>query len=219
MSVAHKVRCLIVMAAAASIAACGMEGIRGSGHVVTESRTVSGFSRVDLGGSGQLVIDQSGTDSLTISADENLLPYLTSDVSGGLLTLDTRSGTNISPTTRVVYTLSARHLDGISVSGSGAVVATGIATERLNVSVSGSGTLDVSGTADRQDVRISGSGDYRAQNLTGKSAVISISGSGDAVLNVSDKLDAGISGSGEVEYVGSPVVTQNVSGSGRIRRR
>jgi hypothetical protein len=215
----RKVRGLLVVVAAVSIAACDMEGIRGSGHIVTEPRTVSGFTSVDLGGSGQLLIDQSGAESLTISADDNLLSYLTSDVRGGVLTLGTRAGTNISPTTRIVYKLSAKSLDGISVSGSGAVVATGVAAERLKVSVSGSGTLDVSGTAGKQDIRISGSGDYRAQNLSGKSATISISGSGDAVVNVSDKLDAGISGSGEVEYIGSPVVTQNISGAGRIRRR
>jgi hypothetical protein len=46
-----------------------------------ESRQVSGFTKIELSGSGELKIEQTGTESLTISAEDNVLPKITSEVS------------------------------------------------------------------------------------------------------------------------------------------
>ena len=46
-----------------------------------------------------------------------------------------------------------------------------------------------------------------------------ISGSGNATVTVSDRLDAQLSGSGQLTYYGNPPqVTQDVSGSGRVTK-
>jgi putative autotransporter adhesin-like protein len=211
--------CLSLLMVGVCVAGCDIAGVPGSGNVVSETRPVSGFSSVDLSGAGEVIVDRNGTESLTVSADDNLLPYLTTDVRGGVLTLGTKPGTNVNPSKRIVYKLTAKDLDGLSVSGSGSVEATGIKSARLLVDVSGAGQLHVSGSADQQDIAISGSGDYRAPDLDSKVATISISGSGNAALTVSDKLDANISGSGSVEYTGGAIVTQHISGSGSIRKR
>jgi hypothetical protein len=39
------------------------------------------------------------------------------------------------------------------------------------------------------------------------------------VVNARKKLNASISGAGMVEYLGDPVVTQSISGAGRVKRR
>jgi hypothetical protein len=62
------------------VTACSVT--RGSGQLTTESRPVSGFTKVELSGTGELTIEQTGTESLTISAEDNILPRLTSEVSG-----------------------------------------------------------------------------------------------------------------------------------------
>ena len=41
------------------------DGINGSGNIVTESRSVGAFHGVSFSGIGRLVIDQTGTSSLT----------------------------------------------------------------------------------------------------------------------------------------------------------
>lgn len=51
-----------------------------------------------------------------------------------------------------------------------------------------------------------------------KTAVVNISGSGDARLRVSEALDVTITGSGDVEYHGDPQVNSNISGSGKVRK-
>ena len=45
---------------------------QGSGTQKTETRSVSGFTRVTLSGIGTLNIQQTGTESLTITTDDNI---------------------------------------------------------------------------------------------------------------------------------------------------
>jgi hypothetical protein len=63
-----------------------------------------------------------------------------------------------------------------------------------------------------------GSGDYQAEDLESKEVKINVMGSGSAIVNVSEKLDAEISGIGSVEYIGDPTVKQNLSGVGRVSK-
>jgi hypothetical protein len=205
----------------ASVLAAGCFGpiVTGSGKVVTETRNVSGFSAVSLDGSGRLVIEQTGTESLTITGDDNLLPYIESDVSGKTLTLGEKSGTNISPSKDIVFKLTVKSLDNIDISGSGTADAKGLQGQTLKVDISGSGEVSADGAADDLNIGISGSGRYRGDGFRSKRAKVDISGSGNAVLAVSEKLDANVSGSGSIEYVGDPQIHQDISGSGSVRKR
>ena len=65
-----------------------------------ESREVRGFTGVELASFGDLQIDQTGTESLTIEAAPDVLPELTSEVSGGVLRLGVVPGTTIRPPRR-----------------------------------------------------------------------------------------------------------------------
>ena len=47
---------------------------------------------------------------------------------------------------------------------------------------------------------------------------VSVSGSGNAKVNVSDRLDAEISGSGSIIYLGDPEISAITRGSGRIEK-
>jgi len=206
--------------AAAVLAGCVLTGISGSGNVVTEQRSVSGFSAVSLSGSGKLLIEQTGTESLTITADDNLLPHIKSDVGGGRLELGTKEfGVNIRPSTDITYKLTVRNLSSLDISGSGSADAKGIQTDKLKIDISGSGRVSADGTADDVGIDISGSGGYRGETFRTKRANIEISGSGTAIVAVSDKLDVDVSGSGSVTYIGDPQVKQQISGSGSVRKQ
>jgi hypothetical protein len=191
----------------------------GSGNVVSESRNVSGFTKIDLSGAGELTIEQNGTEALTIEADDNLMPKVTSEVVDGTLRLGEKSNLNLRLNKPVKYRVSVKDLSGLMISGSGSVTAAKITTSRLAVDISGSGTVKVAGTADEQQLAISGSGDYQAKDLQTKTASAEISGSGEAAVTVSESLDIQLSGSGTLTYYGNPPhVTQQSSGSGRVTK-
>ena len=216
----RKVQLLLVLVIAAIAARCDYSpGIPGSGKLISESRTASGFTGVSLKGTGQLVIDTNGTESLVITADDNLLPYITSEIKDDQLILGTKDNTNISPSKDVVYKLSAKNLDLIELGGSGDIAAKGINTDRLKIMLLGSGNISTAGTAERQEITLAGSGNYRAEKLKSKTATINLSGSGDADLDASEDLNVNIAGSGSVRYTGDARVTQKILGSGSVEKR
>jgi hypothetical protein len=205
-----------LIAATAALVACS--GTTGSGNVVSESRNVSGFTKIDLTGAGEVTIDQNGTEALTIEAEDNLMPKVTSEVVDGTLRLGERSNL-ISLTKPVKYRVSVKDLTGLMISGSGTVTAAKITSSRLAVDINGSGRVTAGGTVENQDLMISGSGDYQAKDLQTKITAVKISGSGDAAVSVSDSLDIQMSGSGKLTYYGNPPqVTQQISGSGRVSK-
>ncbi len=215
-----KVQFFAVVIAALVAARCDYSpGIRGSGKLISESRPVEGFTRVSLKGTGRVVIDVNGAESLEITADDNLLPYLTAEIKDDQLILGTKDNSNISPSKDVVYKLTAKNLNSIELGGSGDIDAKGIHTDDLKILIAGSGDVSTAGTAERQEVTVAGSGDYKAENMKSKTVTVNIAGSGDADLDASEKLDVTIAGSGSIKYTGNPMVTQRILGSGSVEKR
>jgi len=234
------VRSLVAaMLAVAVVAAAGCNAlvVEGSGNVISEPREVSGVRSVSLSCSGELVITQSGTETLVIKSDDNLLGHITSEVSDGRLSIGLTPGAVLRPTVPMRFELSVDALEGVAVSGSGLVSVDTLATPVMNVAVSGSGdvtirsldtgslavaisgsgTVSLAGSVDSQSAAISGSGDYDCGTLASRTASVAVSGSGNAVVWVTDKLEAIISGSGSVSYYGDPVIDERVTGSGTVR--
>jgi Putative auto-transporter adhesin, head GIN domain len=208
---------LALLAVVLLVPACSVT--RGSGQLATESRPVSGFTKVELSGMGELAIEKTGTESLTISAEDNILPRLTSEVSGDTLTLGAKPNTSIVPTKPITYSLTVKDLTGLAVSGSGSIHVPNLTTAALSIELSGSGTITASGTVNDQDLEISGSGHYQAEQLMSKTTKAVISGSGTASVVATDVLDVKISGSGTLTYSGNPQIKQEISGSGKLIKR
>lgn len=211
----------------------------GSGEVVSEQRDVDNFTEVLLSGVGHLSITQTGNESLTIEAENNILPLLTSEVHGGRLVLGSEPGAHFTPKRPIRYTLTVKDLSVIRISGAGNaevpalgtpslrlelsgagnMSVTGLAAESLEVSLSGAGSATCAGEVRSQEVRISGAGSYHAEDLASVTARAVISGTGSAHLRVSEELDARVSGVGNIDYSGNPTVRKSVSGIGRISQR
>lgn len=209
---------------------------RGSGNVITEERAVSGFDKVALSGVGTVQIIQGDTESLTIEAEDNIMPLITSEVVNDTLILSQEENAPINPTKPINYTVSMIDIASLTSAGSGgfdaATINTGILAldlsgsgqinittldaDSLTVKISGSGGVRVSGQVNDQQVDIAGSGEYGAADLDSNIVDITINGSGKAVVRVNDTLDANISGSALVSYYGDPVVTSDVTGSGAV---
>ncbi|QJY49875.1 head GIN domain-containing protein [Pseudonocardia broussonetiae] len=200
---------------AAAATSAGATSPAGAGEV----RQVSGFSAVDLSSVGDLRIEQTGTESLTIEAAPDVLPLLTSEVSGGVLRLGVVPGADFRTDRPIVYRLTVDALDALTVSGAGDATAADLRTGALTVDITGAGDVTLGGTADSQTVTIEGSGDYDAQDLQTATATLTVDGAGNAVVRVSDRLDVTVGGAGSVEYLGDPQVTQDVSGAGEVERR
>lgn len=207
----------LVVVAALGAAACA-PGVNGSGHVKTERRPVSGFTSVTLSGVGHLIITQTGTESLSITTDDNILPLIDTRVNGGTLSIGVKPGSLIGRVTQLDYHLTVKTLRGIDVSGAGTATATGLTADAFDITLSGAGNATISGQSQSLSVTISGAGGFDGRQFATQTATVNISGAGSASVATSQTLDATISGAGSVTYYGSPHVTQHISGAGSIKQ-
>jgi predicted small secreted protein len=224
------------------LSACNFTLANGSGKVISQTRQVSGFSKVSMSGIGQLIISQGSTESLTIDAEDNILPLITTTVVGDTLNIDLKNDNfqdNVIPTKPIVYHLAVKTLDGIQISGAGSVDAANLTSDNLAISSSGAGSMrlrtitaqsitseisgvggvDLSGKVTSQSINISGSGSYNAPDLESQTANVVISGAGGATVWAKTSLDVTISGAGSVNYYDNPTITKTISGVGSVTSR
>jgi hypothetical protein len=212
---------LVVVTLAVLFSGCTINigpGVRGSGNMMTETRDVKGFDEIVVNGSGDVTVDVTGTESLEVEAEDNILPLLTTEVVGGRLELG--SNGSFSTTRGIHYTITAATLSGVTIRGSGNVVASDVDTDSFTVQIEGSGDVTPVGTTAALTVVIEGSGNVSAFDLEATTVDVRIDGSGSASVYAVDALDVEVNGSGDVVYDGDPaVVDESINGSGDVRKR
>jgi hypothetical protein len=195
---------------------CEGETVRGSGVMKTESRDVKDFSVIECTGSGDVRVERGETDSLTVEADDNILPLIETTVKDGKLKLKTKNNVNVSTTKPISYRITARQLHGVTIAGAGDVATTNVEAKSFAITIAGSGNVSASGTTDSLDITITGSGSVDAIRMPAKTVKAVVTGEGRITVSASEKLEANIVGDGSIDYVGNPQVTKRVVGSGRV---
>jgi Putative auto-transporter adhesin, head GIN domain len=207
-------------------------------------RHLSGFNAVDIAGSYDVYITQGAAESVKVEAPSDVMSHIITEVKGGVLKIYNKndnwnwSGWFGHHKKTVVYVV-IKDVASVNISGSGdASFKDGLTANALKLNVSGSGdmtgkvngkTLEssitgsgdmrLSGRADNSTVSLVGSGDFTARNLVTTNSAVHVSGSGDADINASNKIDAAISGSGDIRYTGGAKnVSSTKSGSGDVSR-
>lgn len=188
------------------------------GDTVTESREVAGFTGVVLNTPGRVVIEHTGSESLQVTSDDNLLPFLTSEVRGGRLILDREPGFNLDTETVILFEVTLIELEELVVSGVGGVEATGIDTELFTVDLNGVATVATAGMADRQRVTVSGVSQYAARELESRVVDIDISGVSSATVRVSEELSGRVGSASTLNYIGDPAIDVIVEPGGQLIR-
>lgn len=213
--------------------------VSGTGPVVSETRSVSGFAEIKSEFSGDIIITPASSYSVRIEAQQNIIDVIETVLNDGILTLRVKNNTIIRPDSRVRVYISSPDIKGIRVSGSGNVQLTdAINTTDLYLKVSGSGNINIykltansvdanisgsgeininEGTVAQEMIDISGSGSMDLSNLVATNSDVKIAGSGDARVYVTDHLKVRISGSGSVYYRGTPSIDVGISGSGKLK--
>jgi hypothetical protein len=213
--------------------------VRGSGVIASETREVADFDSVEINYPAEITVQQGDLYSLTVEAEDNLLPQLSTRVSGNTLVIDNDQpdwNRRVSPTRSVKIHMTIKNLQKVDfpsagtlvvdnfqtdqldifISGAGTTTLSGLTANDLTVDLSGAGSITASGTVDSLNLDISGLGDFRGSDLASRDANITISGAGSATVWARDNLSVDISGAGSVSYYGSPSIHRNISGLGNV---
>ncbi len=209
---------IVFLAACVVLAAgCRWVGIRGNGHIKSDDRTISAFANIDAGGAFQIEW-KSGAPALSITTDENLLPYIDNHISGDTLRLRTHE--QIWPTHGIKVVISSPSRAGAKLSGAVKLTATQIAGPKFALESTGAAHVNLDGSIDELLADMTGASDLNAKGLQTKTAEISTTGAADAEIAVSETLKVAITGAGKVSYSGNPkTIEKHVSGAGSIRHK
>lgn len=190
----------------------------GSGQLATEARDVGDFDGIVADGAVRVVVEDGPTGTLEVTAEDNLMPFMRSEVVGGMLRLGPVAHSPMSRTREVVFRVRARHLERIEASGACVVEVDGIETDRLEVVLAGASSLRAEGVADAARFGVSGASRVHAADLRMRTLDATIAGASYGLFRVSELLEATVTGASSLEYIGDPAVVAHTSGGSVVRQ-
>ena len=211
---------------------------KGSGHITSTTRPVSGITGVTLELAGELEVVQGSKEGIVIETDDNIAPLIETVVERGTLIVRLSSKTRSISTDHLRFTVTAPVLERLNVEGSGSIFAKRLSATTLKCNIGGSGSLklgaleatdlriavagsgefEAQGRAESVEVSVAGSGDVDLGKLDAKRVKVSVAGSGDVTVSARDALKVSVAGSGDVRYYGDPTVSKSIAGSGSVER-
>lgn len=215
------------------------EKITGEGPVETEERAYNNFSGLYAAIPGTIYYTKSNNFKVQLKAQRNILDIIKTSVRGNELKLDYRSNTIVGKHNTIEIHVSAPSLESLHLDCSGTVRVTGNIisqnlhsqvsssgsliidsvqiTDVLRATVSGSGKINIlSGQTASENITISGSGNANVSAVKALNTIARINGSGYTKVYPIQTLNAFISGSGDIYYLGNPIISSHISGSGKI---
>ena len=212
-------RPLAVLAAAGALAA--LTGCD-SGPPVTQTRDLSGFTRLEV--SGDLSLDirlfNRPDPGVKITAGTKSIDRIKTEVVGDVLRVSTKSrGLTIGPDPLgdVQISLGIPVLLALRVDDQADVSLSGLSAKSFELRVNGSGDIKARGRVDDLEMEVDGSAETDLEDLATQNASVRTDGSGDAKLRVARSLELIVEGSGDVTYRGRPSVSTRLEGSGNVR--
>ena len=200
------------------LVACGEhKSVKGTGEISTQERDLPTFDSLEVHGTFKIKIEESDTPKVRVTLDKNLIDYVTTEVDGHVLHIQTEEDSSIIATQIPTVTVGISGLEELKLAGSVDVSAL-INSDSLLVTSNGSSRIHLSGKVNKLLVELNGSSNLDAKQLEAMNADVKINGSGEVIVNVASKLATEISGSGTLTYYGEPSQIENVtiSGSGKV---
>ena len=195
--------------------------VKGNGQIETELRGNNMFDQIDNSTSCNIIYRKADTASILITAEQNILDHIVTEVCNHKLEIRIRPlGIILDYSKRPEITVTSPSLNEVNLSGSGSLSADEMSGTSVSARVSGSGNIEVNRiNCTDLSAMVSGSGDIALKVAECTYSDISTSGSGTiSVTGQCDKENARISGSGKIDGRNflTNSATMSISGSGNI---
>jgi hypothetical protein len=192
--------------------------VQGSGNAKTETRNVSGFTRVDASGAVNVEVTAQSDFNVTVEADDNLLQNIKTEVSGDTLKIYNEEG--ISTKSKINVKISMPEIQGLELSGASNGNVTNVKADSFDLKASGASKVKIDGVAKELNAEASGASKLDAENFRVENANIEATGASSAVVSATGDLELEASGASRISYTGEPKnVKQNSSGASSIGKK
>lgn len=191
---------------------------KGSGIAKTEIRDLAEFKEIEVSGNIEIEVTAQKEFSVNVEADDNLLEYIKTEVSGDTLKIYTKKG--FSPVTKTRLVITMPELSGLDTSGASKVLANNLSSDSFKINVSGASKIEINGQVNDLNIEANGASKINADNLKSANANIDVSGATYVSVFVTEELKAEASGASKISYSGEPKnVFEDTSGASSVRRK
>lgn len=196
----------------------GLLEVAGSGPIITETLSLNNITKVTNLQGVDVRISQGSQQVVTATGHANVIRRLETRVSSGGWTIALEEGCYPNLTLTIDITLP--EIEEVTSKSSGNIFLEGFdGIENLAITSWGSGDIRaISDFATLQELKLDsrGSGNLSLYQVPADNCVVYSAGSGQCSVMALNSLDVTIKGSGDINYQGSPVITQQLIGSGRV---
>ena len=211
----------------------------GSGNIVTETRKTGSFDGITVGGGFEVVVKTGDAISVVVEADDNVIKYIETKVTGNTLKISTEDLHNYSDV-HMKVTVTAPAITSIKASASADVIAENILKDNnrltfkasssasikaevdapeIETDASSSATITLTGKTKTHKTKASSSAEIKVFSLLSENTTAHASSSANIEVHASVNLDAKASSSGSVKYNGVAAVSKSESSSGTVEKK
>ena len=209
---------LLIVLIALGAACHGMHhGVRGSGKLLKEKRSVGSFNSISTEGAFDIEVVCQKPQDIEISGDDNILPLVTTEVSNNVLHI--RNLRNYSTSEPLTLKISTPDLVAIHSSGAGAIAVSGLKNDQFEIDVNGATAIRASGETKALKIDANGAGNIDTHKLRAARVEVESKGVSAVEVYAVEQLDVTVSGPSNVIYRGDPVVHKTVHGPGSVEKK
>jgi len=236
-----KLRILVSLVITLLLAGCGGISLTGSGTVITQEETITGFNKLEVDHGFQVDVSQGDTFSVVIRVDDNLQEHLQVVKEGGTLKIDFEPGRSyelMDATLEADVTMP--ELIGLDQKGGSHVTINGfksavaldavlsggshlegdVEAGDVTFNLSGGSQVTLSGSAGDLMIEAGGGSYARLADLAVVNVSVDASGGSQVTVNPGGRLDAIAKGGSDVTYLGSPTLgTIDTDGSSSVKQQ
>ena len=212
------------------VAGCTGVKVIGSGNLITKTFDFSDFTGIKAENGMHVELTRSGTFSVEILADDNVIEHIEANKSGDTLRIRPKGNSQFRSTTLTakvtmpeLYKLElsggchasvtgfdSSHDLSVRLSGgshlSEPMIPGDIAAGNVDFNLSGGSHVTLSGSAENLDVKCSGGSHIILKDFSVNNANINLSDGSHATVNVGGTLNADLSDGSRVTYIGEPTM-------------
>lgn len=229
---------LIVLLLTLSLTSCNgnlnlIDGIDGSGNVVTEKRNIeTPFTKIQASTGVEVILEQGSPSEVEVEVDDNLMKYIVTRVENGTLivkidgNINTMESAIVRVKTKTIEGLESssgasiktiNKLSGTSVglkTSSGSTIQADLEYEKVSCESTSGSEIKVSGKALTLDTKSSSGSEINAKELASNEITAQSTSGSSTTVNPIVLLNAKASSGSSIDYVKEPkkVVKEETSG-------
>ena len=231
---------LVILVFASSCREMAGRRIRGSGHVITENRSESGFNIIDISGAIDVYVRQDSSTSVKVEADDNILEYIEVHTNGSTLEIYTEANIRLKPSNKIKVYVTNPEYKGFQVSGASSIHSENEITSpdvlhvdlngasegklelnapKVSVNLTGASNANIRGKTKDFEGGASGASEIRGFDLLTENADVDASGASSIEIYASVKIAGQASGASSINYKGNAQSSVDKSGASSVNKK